>query len=105
MHVVEALLHSASAGGGDAECTTSLSRTTEIFHSHLLALAPNSNIHETEKKNRRTYKFTGRGEKSFCTGNKFAFLMVKCHASWNAMCTSQMYPNHVSHLIFQLPFL
>ena len=36
--------------GGDAECTTSLSRTTEIFHSHLLALAPNSNIHETEKK-------------------------------------------------------
>ena len=53
MHVVEALLHSASSaggGGGDAECTTSLSRTTEIFHSHLLALAPNSNIHETEKK-------------------------------------------------------
>ena len=50
MHVVEALLHSASAGGGDAECTTSLSRTTEIFHSHRLALAPNSNIHETEKK-------------------------------------------------------
>ena len=63
MHVVEALLHSASSAG-DAECTTSLSRTTEIFHSHLLALAPNSNIHETEKKIGGHISLLGR-EKSF----------------------------------------